>query len=196
MRRSWRSRSGRLGRERSGECFRIAAAGSTDDTLGSTFLMTAVPALSGGRLCGVWSTGRKGRHFCRKHAIALAGPRAGNRSWRILAMDFAERAARNEEIFRDVNKQIEEGAAQHGVSGHLPFHCECGGGACVETIEIPPGRYAAIVQERYHFVVIPGHEQSRIERIVETEGHFLVVEKIGEAREQIDEDHPQGHHHG
>jgi hypothetical protein len=28
-----------------------------------------------------------------------------------------------------------------------------------------------------------------------TEGEFLVVEKIGEAREQIDHDHPQGHHH-
>jgi hypothetical protein len=111
-------------------------------------------------------------------------------------MDFAERAARNEEVFRDVNERIEEGAEQHNVSDSLPFHCECGASACVETIEIPPARYAAIIQERYHFVVIPGHEEPRIERIVETEGHFLVVEKIGEAREQIDRDHPQQHHHG
>jgi hypothetical protein len=111
-------------------------------------------------------------------------------------MDFAERAARNEEVFRDVNRRIEEGAEQHDVSGSLPFHCECGATACVETIEIPPARYAAIIQERYHFVVIPGHEESRIERIVETEDLFLVVEKIGEARKQIDRDHPQHHHHG
>jgi hypothetical protein len=111
-------------------------------------------------------------------------------------MDFAERAARNEEIFRGVNERIEEGAEQHQVSDSLPFHCECGASACMETIEIPPARYAAIVRERYHFVVIPGHEEQRIERVVEAEAEFLVVEKVGEAREQIDRDHPQQHHHG
>lgn len=106
-------------------------------------------------------------------------------------MDFAERAARNEEIFRGMNERIEEGAEEHGVSGPLPFHCECGRAVCVETIEIPPGRYAAIMRERYRFVVVPGHEEPEIERILETEPEFLVVEKIGEARQQIDHDHPQ-----
>ena len=74
-------------------------------------------------------------------------------------MDFAERAARNEEVFRNVNEGIEAGAEQHHVSGSLPFHCECGGSGCMETIEILPARYAAIVRERYHFVVLPGHEE-------------------------------------
>ena len=77
-------------------------------------------------------------------------------------MDFAERAARNEEVFRGVNERIEQGAEQHAVSGTLPFHCECGRASCVETIEIPPRRYAVIVRERYHFIVLPGHEQPQI----------------------------------
>ena len=111
-------------------------------------------------------------------------------------MDFAERAARNEEVFRGVNERIEEGAEQHGVSGSLPFHCECARASCVETIEIPPARYEAIVRERYHFVVLPGHEQPEIEQIRESEPEFLVVEKIGKARDKIDRDHPQQHHHG
>jgi len=111
-------------------------------------------------------------------------------------MDFAERAARNEEVFRGVNERIEDGAEQHGVSAALPFHCECGRATCFETIEISPARYEAIIQERYHFVVLPGHEEPRIERVVETEPDFLVVEKTGEARDQIDRDHPQPHHHG
>ena len=110
-------------------------------------------------------------------------------------MDFAERAGRNEEIFRDVNRRIEEGAEQHAVSGRLPFHCECGRAPCVETIEIPTGRYEAIVRQRYRFVVIPGHEEPKIERVLQSEPEFLVVEKIGEARDQIDRDHPQQHHH-
>jgi hypothetical protein len=114
----------------------------------------------------------------------------------IPAMDFAERAARNEEVFRSVNEGIAAGAEQHSVSGTQPFHCECDRASCFDTMEIAPARYEQIVRKRYYFVVIPGHEDPRIERIVETEPDFLVVEKIGEAREQIDRDHPQPHHHG
>ena len=95
-----------------------------------------------------------------------------------------------------MNERIEAGAIQHQVSDSLPFHCECGASACVETIEIPRARYADIVRERYHFVVIHEHEELRIEEIVDTEAGFLVVEKIGEARAQIDRDHPQQHHYG
>ena len=110
-------------------------------------------------------------------------------------MDFAERATRNEEVFREVNERIEEGAAQHAVSGSQPFHCECSRASCLETIELTPARYEAIVRERYHFVVVPGHEQPEIERVVEADPRFLVVQKVGEAQEQIDRDHPQRHHH-
>jgi hypothetical protein len=109
-------------------------------------------------------------------------------------MDFARRAAHNEEVFREVNDRIEEGAEQHAVTGSLPFHCECSRATCVETIEIPPNRYEAIVRERYRFVVIPGHEEPEIERVLQAEPEFLVVEKIGEARDQIDRDHPQKRH--
>jgi hypothetical protein len=111
-------------------------------------------------------------------------------------MDFAKRAARNEEVFRKVNEGIASGAELHSVSRTLPYHCECGRTACFETIEIAPARYEQVVRQRYCFVVIPGHEEPRIERVVESEPEFLVVEKIGEAREQIDRDHPQQHHHG
>lgn len=111
-------------------------------------------------------------------------------------MDFAERAARNEEVFRNVNEGIVAGAEQHGVSGTLPFHCECGRASCMDTIEISPARYEETVRKRYCFVLIPGHEEPRIERVVERAPNFLVVEKIGEARKQIDRDHPQQHHHG
>jgi hypothetical protein len=109
-------------------------------------------------------------------------------------VEFADRAARNEEIFRDVNDRIDEGAEEHGVTTPLSFHCECGSASCLETIELPPPDYERIVAERYHFVVIPGHEDDAIERIVERHPDFVVVEKIGEARAQIDRDHPQQRH--
>jgi hypothetical protein len=111
-------------------------------------------------------------------------------------MDFAERAARNEEAFRAINARIEDGAQQHGVDAPLPFHCECDDASCVEKIDIRPSDYERIVAQRYHFVLIPGHEDALVERIVERGVTYVVAEKIGEAREQIDRDHPQRRHRG
>jgi hypothetical protein len=109
-------------------------------------------------------------------------------------VEFADRAARNEEIFRGVNERIEEGAELHGVESPIPFHCECGRGSCVEKVELRRGEYERIVQQRYRFVLLEGHEDPRIERVVERQEGFVVAEKIGEAREQIDRDHPQQRH--
>jgi hypothetical protein len=109
-------------------------------------------------------------------------------------MEFADRAARNEEIFRGINERIEEGAEQHGVNAPLPFHCECGRSSCLERIELAPPVYDRVVRERYRFVLAPGHEEAAIERVIERQPAYLVVEKVGEAREQIDRDHPQQRH--
>jgi hypothetical protein len=109
-------------------------------------------------------------------------------------MEFADRAARNEEIFRGINERIEEGAEQHGVETALPFHCECGRASCLDAVDIPPPVYERVASERYRFVLIPGHEDAAIERVVERQASYVVVEKVGEAREQIDRDHPQQRH--
>jgi hypothetical protein len=109
-------------------------------------------------------------------------------------MDFARRAARNEEIVRDVNRQIEEGAHLHEVASEMPFHCECGRASCLEKIELRARIYEPILAERYRFVVVPDHVQRQVERVVEEHDGFVVVEKFGEARDQIDRDHPQGLH--
>jgi hypothetical protein len=42
------------------------------------------------------------------------------------------------------------------------------------------------VGSRYRFVLIPVHEDAAIEEVVEREAAYLVVEKVGQAREQVD----------
>jgi hypothetical protein len=111
-----------------------------------------------------------------------------------LPVDFAERAARNEETFRTINDRIDEGAQQHAVDAPLPFHCECDNAACVDKINIRPSEYERVVVHRYRFVLIPGHEDTAVERIVERHDDYVIAEKIGEAREQIERDHPQERH--
>jgi hypothetical protein len=109
-------------------------------------------------------------------------------------MDFPERAARNEEVFRGVNERIASGGSLHGVTRPMPFHCECDRDRCFESITILPREYLTIADERYRFVIAPGHEDPRIERVVEVRDGYTVVEKVGEARQALDREHPQERH--
>ena len=118
----------------------------------------------------------------------------GNRSRNNAVVDFANAAAHNEEVFRSINERIEEGAKKHGVEQLLPFHCECATEACVETIELAPAEYYRIASHLAQFVVLPGHEQPRVEIIVERFSTYLVVEKTGEARAEIEREHPRLRH--
>jgi len=107
---------------------------------------------------------------------------------------FADAAAHNEEVFRSINERIEEGAKQHGVEQVLPFHCECATDECVETIELPPAEYDRVASHLARFVVLPGHETPAVEAVVESHPGYLVVEKTGEARAEIEREHPRPRH--
>ena len=102
-------------------------------------------------------------------------------------MDFAERAARNEEVFRSVNERIQEAAERHGRDVALRFHCECGQASCFDTIDLMPDAYERVTNgDGYRFIVLRGHEELAIERVVERHDGWLVVEKFGEARAEIE----------
>ena len=109
-------------------------------------------------------------------------------------MDFAERAARNEGVFRGVNERIEAGAELHGIETPERFHCECDRAGCFEMVELRPGEYRELLERRYQFVVAPDHGDPRVERLLEERDGYWVVEKIGEAREALDRQHPHERH--
>jgi len=111
-----------------------------------------------------------------------------------LDMDLPESAAKNEEVFRDVNDLIEQGAERLRVDRRVPFHCECADASCSETVDLTPAEYDRIASHRFRFVVQPGHERADIETVVSTNERYLIVEKQGEAREQVDRDHPRERH--
>jgi hypothetical protein len=46
-------------------------------------------------------------------------------------------------------------------------------------------------QGSQRFVVVPGHEDGSLERVVHREPGFLLVEKIGEAGEESEEQDPR-----
>jgi hypothetical protein len=95
---------------------------------------------------------------------------------------WEQRAARNEALFREVNENIAWIAERHGTTtAHPVFLCECANADCTEHVAVGPDVYLRVRQEPRHFLVIPGHEDPQLERVVETHRDYLIVEKTGAA---------------
>jgi hypothetical protein len=99
----------------------------------------------------------------------------------------AERLARNEALFRKVNESVRDVHAEWDAiaPGKQPLRivCECSDEACTETIDLAPARYAEVRTTPERFILLPGHEDLSIERLVEMTEGFVVVEKTGEGAE-------------
>lgn len=95
----------------------------------------------------------------------------------------AERVARNESIFRDANARIARAAED--VVDSAPFICECAQPSCTTILELRLDEYRAVRDNGRQFVNAPGHEAASEGWgvVVARAGHYVVVEKIGEAGE-------------
>ena len=102
-----------------------------------------------------------------------------------------ERYVRNEWLFCEFNERIAEVNEKFEVEGETKFLCERGRQTCFETLLLTPARYEAVRREGQRFVVVPGHEDGSLERVVQREPGFLLVEKIGEAGEESEEQDPR-----
>ena len=98
----------------------------------------------------------------------------------------------NEALFREVNERIEDvGTALAPDDVPMEFLCECDDRDCVEKVSATPAEYEAIRAVATHFVVLPGHEDPGVERVVQQTERFLVVEKEGQAAHEAEESDPR-----
>ena len=91
--------------------------------------------------------------------------------------DEASRIARTESLFRDVNERIAE-AAQRFDAEEAEFVCECADGECTERIEATLGEYESARAEPTRFLLVPGHEDTRVETVVRRRRRYAIVEKV------------------
>ena len=89
----------------------------------------------------------------------------------------AERVARNEALFREVNERIKQVNENLGTQEEADFICECGNADCTEPVSLTLGEYEGVRRDGTHFAVIPDHVVRDIERVVARYDHFAVVEK-------------------
>jgi hypothetical protein len=103
----------------------------------------------------------------------------------------AERQGRNESLFREVNERIAELNETFQIEGRSEFLCECSLEECKEPFSISLKEYEAVRGEPTRFFVIPGHEDGSVERVVERNDRYVVVEKIGDAAEEAEDLDPR-----
>jgi hypothetical protein len=89
-----------------------------------------------------------------------------------------ERIGRTEAMFRNVNELIAESARRFD-SRESDFVCECADAACAERVRVTLEEYEHVRAEGTRFLVVNGHEDTRIERVVARPHRRLaVIEKF------------------
>jgi hypothetical protein len=88
-----------------------------------------------------------------------------------------ERRATTEALFRDVNERIAE-SAEHFDADRTEFVCECSDPSCTHRIVASLTEYEEVRDESTTFLVVPGHEQGDIERVVADRGRFRIIDKV------------------
>ena len=102
-------------------------------------------------------------------------------------MPTAERVAKNESLFREVNERIAELDESFGAREPdqllLGFVCECATTGCATRVQMSVKEYRIARERPNRFVVAPGHVFPDYERVVLRTERFTLVEKLGLAGE-------------
>jgi len=90
-----------------------------------------------------------------------------------------QRAEKNEQAFKEHNERRAQLEERGGVPEDepVPFACECDDPACSRPIMVALGEYEQAVAAPDRFIVLPGHEDPEVERVVERFDRFLIVSK-------------------
>jgi hypothetical protein len=56
------------------------------------------------------------------------------------------------------------------------YVCECSDATCVDQVELTPSEYSDVRAHPTRFFVVPGHERDELERVIEENDRFMVVE--------------------
>lgn len=89
------------------------------------------------------------------------------------------RVAHTEALFREVNERIAE-TAQRYEADEAAFVCECGDDNCTHRVEATLAEYEGVRSSSTHFLLAPGHEDKRVERVVDRRNGFAVVKKVND----------------
>ena len=104
------------------------------------------------------------------------------------------RKAENEALFREVNERIERLHHHFAATEREPLEivCECDRIDCATTIRVSPAVDEGVRRDPRCFFVCPGHEDAKVEDVVDSGGNYVIVRKRrGEPAEFAAESDPR-----
>jgi hypothetical protein len=94
--------------------------------------------------------------------------------------DGEVRIAHTEALFRDVNERIAE-SAERFQADETRFVCECADPECTERVHATLDEYERVRSDGTQFLLVAGHEDTRVERVVERpRARFAIVKKVND----------------
>jgi hypothetical protein len=106
----------------------------------------------------------------------------------------AQRVARNEALFRQVNEQVETlNDAFSTLTNRMIIVCECGDEVCIEQIDLTREEYESVREDSAQFVVKPEHMFDRVEYVsAKTDRYWIVRKDAGEPQQAAAERDTRG----
>jgi hypothetical protein len=106
----------------------------------------------------------------------------------------AERLGRNEALFRSVNERLEAlNETFSTVTERFEIICECANSDCAQQIAIDVESYERARDDASLFLVVPGHENFNVEKVLERhDSYHLVRKNEGPPRRAAEEMDPRG----
>ncbi len=112
-----------------------------------------------------------------------------------MSIPHEERLARNEAAFRELNESLGRDVHARLADGERAqlhgFFCECGNPDCNEIMRLATERYEAARADPCLFLVLPGHEISEVEDVVDREEGSVMVRKHAEVADVVRETDPR-----
>jgi hypothetical protein len=88
----------------------------------------------------------------------------------------AEKVARTEAIFREVNERIAE-TAQRLDAAETAFVCECSDPNCTHRVRLSLDEYEEVRNDAASFLILNGHADERVEAVTAANARHEIVEK-------------------
>jgi hypothetical protein len=90
----------------------------------------------------------------------------------------SQRVRENEETFAKANEQILARAEHYDFEEPVPFLCECSVVTCTESVKLSLTNYREARARAGAFILLPGHDDPQVERIVADGVGYVLVEKF------------------
>jgi hypothetical protein len=87
-------------------------------------------------------------------------------------------AAQTEAIFREVNEAIAK-TAESFAADEADFVCECADPDCAHRVTASLDAYERVRADGTHFILVPGHDEPSVERVIHRGNGYDIVEKLG-----------------